>query len=216
MAFEDSSFDRDYYRRYYGDSRTRVTSGPEMKRRAALIASVLKHFELPIRSVLDVGCGKGLLRQPLLAEFPRARYTGLEVSRYLCRRHGWTQASIVEFECDEPFDLTICYDVLQYVKAREATRALERLAGVTRMVLYFSALTTEDWRDNCDRARTDRNVFMRSGDWYRRRLARQFAPIGLGLWLKRGYELVRWELEKPQGLASPIRDDRCSRRVRIQ
>jgi SAM-dependent methyltransferase len=184
-----------------------------MKRRAALIAAVLKHFELPIRSVLDVGCGKGLLRRPLLAEFPRVRYTGLEVSRYLCHRHGWTRASIVEFESDEPFDLTICYDVLQYIKARAATRALERLAAVTRMVLYFSALTSEDWRDNCDRTRTDRDVCMRSGDWYRSRLQEHFTPIGLGLWLKRGYELVRWELEKP---CAPIGDDRRSRRARIQ
>lgn len=216
MAFDQSSFDRDYYRRYYGDPRTRVTSGPEMKRRAALIAAVLKHFELPIRSVLDVGCGKGLLRRPLLAEFPRARYTGLEVSRYLCHRHGWTRASIVEFESDEPFDLTICYDVLQYIKARAATRALDRLAAVTRMVLYFSALTSEDWRDNCDRTRTDRDVCMRSGDWYRSRLQEHFTPIGLGLWLKRGYQLVSWELEKPCAPASPISDDRRSRRARIQ
>jgi SAM-dependent methyltransferase len=216
VAFDESTFDRDYYRRYYGDARTRVTSGAEMKRRAALIAAVLKHFELPIRSVLDVGCGKGLLRRPLSAEFPRSRYTGLEVSRYLCQRHGWTRASIVEFESDEPFDLTICYDVLQYIKARDATRALERLAAVTRMVLYFSALTAEDWRDNCDQSRTDRDVCMRSGDWYRRRLLKHFAPIGLGLWLKRGYELIRWELEKPHALASPIRDDRRPRRACIQ
>jgi hypothetical protein len=64
------------------------------------------------------------------------------------------------------------------------------------MVLYFSALTTEDWRKNCDRSRTDGAVYLRNGEWYRRRLLRAFKPIGLGLWLKRGYQLIQWELEK--------------------
>jgi SAM-dependent methyltransferase len=197
MSSLSSSFDRDYYRRYYRNARTRVTSGVEMERRARLVSSVLKHFELPIRTIVDVGCGVGLLRRPLLEEFPRASYTGIEISEYLCRRHGWTQASALDFEVAEPYDLTICYDVAQYLDAPDATSALERLASATRMVMYFSALTAADWRDNCDRARTDGDVYLRSADWYRRRLARRFAPIGLGLWLKRGYDLVRWELEKP-------------------
>jgi SAM-dependent methyltransferase len=196
MAAQAYTFDRDYYRRYYSDSRTRVTSSAEMSRRAALIGAVLKHYEMPIRSIVDVGCGVGLLRRPLLAEFPRARYTGVELSEYLCARHGWIHGSVIDFEVTQPFDLTICYDVAQYLDARSAALSLERLARATRMVLYFSALTTEDWRENCDRSRTDRNVYLRNADWYRRRLARQFAPIGLGLWLKRGYELVQWELEK--------------------
>jgi len=196
MANRAHSFDRDYYRRYYGDARTRVTDKAEMERRAALIGAVLKHFELPIASILDVGCGVGLLRQPLLAQFPRARYTGIESSEYLCARHGWTRGSIVDLDVAQPADLTICYDVAQYLEARSAARALARLATATRMVLYFSALTAEDWRDNCDQSRTDGAVHLRDADWYRRRLARHFAPIGLGLWLKRGYELVQWELER--------------------
>jgi SAM-dependent methyltransferase len=201
MASQAYAFDRDYYRRYYSDARTRVTSSAEMGRRAALVGAVLKHFEMPIRSIVDFGCGVGLLRRPLLAEFPRARYTGVELSEYLCARHGWTRGSVIDFDAASTFDLTICYDVAQYLDARSAARALESLARATRMVLYFSALTTEDWRENCDRSRTDHNVYLRDADWYRRRLARRFAPIGLGLWLKRGYEVVQWELER----SSPAR-----------
>jgi len=196
MNSRANAFDRNYYRRYYVDARTRVTNTGEMSRRAALIAATLKHFELPIATILDVGCGVGLLRQPLLAEFPRARYSGIESSEYLCVRHGWQHASIVDFTVESPADLTICYDVAQYLDARAAARAIGRLGRATRMVLYFSALTTEDWRENCDRARTDGAVHLRSGEWYRRRLQRAFKPIGLGLWLKRGYQLIRWELEK--------------------
>jgi SAM-dependent methyltransferase len=196
MNSRANAFDRNYYRRYYVNARTRVTDTGEMSRRAALIAAALKHFELPIATILDVGCGVGLLRQPLLADFPRARYSGIESSEYLCARHGWTRASIVDFTVESPSDLTICYDVAQYLDARAAARAINRLARATRMVLYFSALTTEDWRKNCDRSRTDCAVHLRNGEWYRRRLQRAFKPIGLGLWLKRGYQLIQWELEK--------------------
>jgi hypothetical protein len=62
-------------------------------------------------------------------------------------------------------------------------------------VLYFSALTRRDWRENADQSRTDREVTMRSADWYRRRLARNFRQVGAGLWLRRGSPLVTWELE---------------------
>jgi SAM-dependent methyltransferase len=196
MTSQAHVFDRDYYRRYYLNARTRVTDSEEMSRRAALIAAVLKHFELPIATILDVGCGVGLLRQPLLTEFPAARYSGIESSEYLCARHGWRHATIVDFTVDAPADLTICYDVAQYLDARAAARAINRLAQATRMILYFSALTTEDWRRNCDRSRTDGAVHLRAGEWYRRRLLRAFKPIGLGLWLRRGYRLIQWELEK--------------------
>jgi hypothetical protein len=64
-------------------------------------------------------------------------------------------------------------------------------------VLYFSALTLEDWRRNCDRSRTDGNAHLRPGDWYRARLARKFRPVGAGFWVRRGAPLVIWELEQP-------------------
>ncbi|NDE02797.1 MAG: class I SAM-dependent methyltransferase, partial [Gammaproteobacteria bacterium] len=62
-------------------------------------------------------------------------------------------------------------------------------------VLFFSALTRRDWRESADQSRTDPNVFMRSGEWYRTRLRRGFRQIGAGFWLRRGAPLVTWELE---------------------
>ena len=77
-------------------------------------------------SILDAGCGIGLLRAPLLRAFPRAHYTGLEYSDYLCERYGWTQGSLANFRAD-PFDLVVCYDVLQYLDDRTAARAIANL-----------------------------------------------------------------------------------------
>ena len=46
----------------------------------------------------------------------------------------------------DPYDLVICYDVLQYLRDAEASRAIVNLGRVCRAALYVSALTTEDWQ----------------------------------------------------------------------
>ena len=188
-------FDRAYYRRYYFDARTAVTSSHEVRARAMLIAAFVEHVGMPVRRVLDAGCGVGRLRAPLLRRLRRASYVGLEVSEYLCTRYGWEHSRIEDYRCDSPFDLVICYDVLQYLDARAAARALANLGKLCRGVLYFSALTRTDWLRNCDRRRTDPNVHMRTGAWYRRRLRRAFREIGAGFWLRRGAPLTIWDLE---------------------
>ena len=81
------------------------------------------------------------MRAPLLRCFPRARYTGLEVSPYLCERYGWEQGSLVDLDSSSrPFDLVVCYDVLQYLDARDAGRG-DRKAWVASAggVLHFGA-----------------------------------------------------------------------------
>lgn len=195
MRLQPLNFDRAYYRRFYGDPRTSVTSRAEMCARARFIAAWCTYIGLAPRRILDAGCGTGMLRAPLLRALPRATYTGVEVSEYLCARHGWIHDSVADFRADRPFDLVVCYDVVQYLGDRAAARALANLARLCRGALYFSALTLEDWRDNCDRSRTDGNVHLRPGDWYRERLARRFRQAGAGLWLRRGAPLTLWEME---------------------
>lgn len=187
-------FDREYYRRFYLDPRTAVISRVEMRARARLIAAYADHIGLPVRRILDAGCGIGLLRTPLTRAFPRASYTGLEYSEYLCRHHGWTQGSLATFRAD-PFDLVVCYDVLQYLDDRTAARAIVSLGALTRGLLYVSALTARDWRENCDQTRTDRDVHLRDAEWYGRRLRRWFRPSGTGFWIRRGAPLTAWEME---------------------
>ena len=74
-----AGFDSAYFRKYYFNAATRVITAAEMRRRAQLIAAILRHAEVPVRSILDAGCGIGLLRKPFAAVLPRARYTGLEL-----------------------------------------------------------------------------------------------------------------------------------------
>jgi len=189
-------FGRDYYERYYFDPRTAVASRHESRARARLIAAYADYLGLPVRRILDAGCGVGRLRAPLRRHFGEIAYVGLEASEFLCRRYGWERARIEEYRPLEPFDVVICYDVLQYLDDRAAARALVNLARLSRALLYFSALTRADSRANCDRSRTDLDVEARPGLWYRARLRRSFLEIGAGFWVRRGAPFTFWELER--------------------
>ena len=178
-------FDRAYYQRYYFDPRTAVASRSEMRARAGL----------PVRRILEAGCGTGLLRTALMRLLPRAHYVALESSEYLCERYGFRHGRIEEYRARAPFDLVICYDVLQYLPGAAAQRALSNFGRLCRGMLYFSALTRYDYEQNCDQARTDADVHLRSAHWYRTRLRRQFREAGLGFWVRRGAPLTLWELE---------------------
>jgi len=188
-------FDRAYYQRYYFDPRTAVASRGEMRARARLIAAFAAHAGLPVRRILEAGCGTGLLRAELLRRLPHAHYVALESSAYLCQRYGWRKGRIEEYCSRTPFDLVICYDVLQYLSASAAQRALANFGRLCRGALYFTALTRHDYQHNCDQARTDVAVHLRTAGWYRSRLRRQFSEAGLGFWLRRGAPLTLWELE---------------------
>jgi trans-aconitate methyltransferase len=191
-----AGFGADYFRKFYLNPRTRVVTAAEMHNRAALIAAILKHAELPTRRILDAGCGVGLLKKPFAQVLPRAKYTGLEFSAYLCRRHGWIQGSVADYVAKQPFDLVVCYDVLQYLDDSDAARALDNLSALSRAAVYVSALTREDWRNNCDRSLSDGAVHLRSGDWYRRRLRKSFNYLGFGVWLRREVSAILWDLEQ--------------------
>ena len=198
----EDRFDAEFYRRHYLDRRTRVVTRAEMTRRADLVAAFVRHGELKLRSILDVGCGLGLMRAALSRHFPRARYTGLEASEYLCRRYGWERGSAASFDPGRTYDLVVCYDVLQYLDSRPAAAALRNLGRLCAGVLHFGVLTQEDWDLYCDQRNTDRNVHLRTGAWYRRRLAPAFINAGSGMFVRRGAPVHLWELDQVEVLRS--------------
>jgi predicted TPR repeat methyltransferase len=191
-----SRFDATFYRRFYVDPRTRVTTAAEMKNRAEAIAAV----------ILDAGCGLGLMRKPLLRALRGATYLGVEVSEHLCARFGWKQGSLDRFTAPGQFDLIVCYDVLQYMRHREASAAIANLARLSRGAFYFHAPTLEDWQRNADRSCSDSDIHLRAASWYRSRLARYFRHVGLGVYVRRGVGFVQWELEQP--IPMPMRPNK--------
>lgn len=191
-----SSFDQAYYERFYGDARERRRYLADEARLGDFLCAYLKYMQQPVRRVVDIGCGFGHWRRIIASHFPRASYTGVERSEHLCERYGWEPGSAVDFTSSRKFDFVICKDTLQYLSARQFGAAVRNLASLSHGALYLSILTQEDWDENCDRARTDRRVHLRSGEWYRRRLAPHLINIGGGLFLSPDSPAIPWELEK--------------------
>ncbi len=201
-------FDANFYQRYYVDPQTRVASRADAIRLGRFICGYTAYLGFTVKRVLDAGCGLGHLQKPVCEFFPRAEYVGLETSEYLCRRHGWLRESVADYRPRQPFDLVLCHDVLQYLPDREASRALANLARLCRGALYFSVLTAEDWRRTADRAKTDSGVHLRPAAWYKSRLLRGFRPLGGGLAVRRGFDPLLWELERPWTVKKPARRPR--------
>ncbi len=188
-------FDKAYYDRFYRNPLTRAVSPAAVKRQAAFIGAYLKHLEIPIASIVDIGCGVGTLLRALQHTFPRARCQGVEYSDYLCERYGWKRGSVEAYEAATAYDLVVCNDVLPYLDDQTCSKALGNLGRLSRGALYCGALTREDLK-HCDPDRTDLQQHVRPVTWYRERLAKEFMNVGGGLFLKRPVEVTVWVLDR--------------------
>lgn len=191
-------FDAAFYERFYRDARTCVADSADTLKLARLVHAYLAYLDVPVRSILDAGCGLGFWRDAAAALWPNAQYTGIEISDFLCTTHGWTQASIVDYAPGRRFDLVICQSVLQYLDDRAAARAIANLARLARGAIYVEAPTREDWTRTCDKGRTDGEVHLRPAAWYRRRFARHFVTAGAGVFVPRQGRAVLYALERAE------------------
>ncbi len=145
-------FDRAYFDRWYRDPRRRVLDRAEIARRAALVLSLAEYvLERPVRSVLDVGCGEGNWRAPLLARRPRLRYVGVDSSRYVVQRFG-RRRNIMHGSADSldtlplrgPFDVVIASGVLNFLPDEPLRRAARTLGRLTRGIAFLELFTSAD------------------------------------------------------------------------
>jgi 2-polyprenyl-3-methyl-5-hydroxy-6-metoxy-1,4-benzoquinol methylase len=189
------TFDKAYYDRFYRNAKTRAVTPAAARRQAAFIAAYLRHLEVPVTRIIDVGCGVGMSLRALARQYPTAFTHGVEFSPYLCERYGWQPGSVVDFEAEQPFDLVVCNDVLAYLPEVECAQALSNLARLCRGALYLGILTADD-ADLYDPQRTDPHQHLRPAAWYRRRLQRHFVSVGGGLYLKRPLAVTVWTLDR--------------------
>lgn len=193
-------FDEAYYQRYYFNKKTSVVDPQHLERLGTFVCSYLKYLRLPVRRVLDVGCGIGLWRDQIQRHFPDMVYHGVEYSDYLCERYGWTHGSVVDFHCAGPYDLVICQGVLPYLNTADLQKALHNLGALSRGALYLEAVTREDYEQGTiDEDLTDPRLLRHRASLYRRGLAAHFTALGGGLWLSQQAEVPMFELECPDG-----------------
>ncbi|WP_421953710.1 class I SAM-dependent methyltransferase [Polaromonas sp.] len=192
----DQWFDEAYYQRYYFDKKTSVVDPGHVERLGNFVCSYLKYLRVPVKRVLDVGCGIGLWREIVAKHFPDASYQGVEFSEYLCERFGWERGSVVDYASAEPFDLVICQAVLSYLSPADLKLALHNLGRLSRGALYVEAATREDYeRDIIDDALADPRLFRHRAELYRRGLQESLIDLGGGVWLSRKLDVPLFELE---------------------
>ena len=171
-------------------------------KRARFVTSYLEHLQLEVRRVLDAGCGTGLWKRALRRIDRDIEYVGIDPSEYLCKRYGWTRATIDEFTTRRKFDLVVCQDVLQYLDDAAVERSFAAMARACRGALYFDVPTHDDIEDKLlDMRLTDRAIHIRTAAWYRARLARDFVNMGGGVFLRKGAKAVALALERADGAA---------------
>jgi trans-aconitate methyltransferase len=187
-------FDAAYYRRFYG--RRPVHNRRQIALLAQGVVSFASWWHIPIRSVLDVGAGKGYWRDWLAESHPNVKYHGIDASEYACRRFHHELADIAEWQPRRKHDLVVCQSVLQYIiDDKAAATSIGTLAAACRGLLVFDAPTIADRDAVVDPASTDLDVRWRTANWYRKRLAVGFTEIGGGMWLSRESPAVFYELE---------------------
>ena len=182
---QEKQYDAAYFQHWY---RRGDIGGPaRLARKVQLaVASAEYYLERPIRSVLDIGCGEGAWRAPLLKLRPKLHYMGFDGSEYAVQRYGRARnlhlARFGDFQwlrpC-APVDLLVCSDVLHYLSSRELRAGLPGLAQMCAGVAWLETFTSEDAFEG------DQDGFQqRNSAWYRRNLrAVGFQPLGSHLWL---------------------------------
>jgi SAM-dependent methyltransferase len=197
-------YDQAYFERWYRDPALKdqaIGGTARLARKVAMaVATAEYHLERPIRTVLDIGCGEGVWRAPLLKLRPKISYLGFDNSQYAIERFGPRRnlhyARFADFEhlrpC-APVDLLVCSDVLHYLDTRELDRGLPSLAELCQGVAFLETFTREDGIDG------DTHGFKRRpAKFYRQRLeALGLTPLGSHLWLSPALSDDTAALERP-------------------
>ncbi|HVR44842.1 MAG TPA: class I SAM-dependent methyltransferase [Thermoanaerobaculia bacterium] len=182
------TYDRTYFDRWYRNPRTRITSPEELRRRAGMIVATAEVvLGRRVETVLDVGCGEGRWRAPLLTLRPSATYLGLETSEYAVERFGRPRnirrGSFEDLASMEarPFDLLLCCDVLHYLDPSQIDLGLPAISRLTAGVACLDVTTREDHPSG------DLDGWIsRAASWYTGRFRRAgLLPCGLSSWMPR-------------------------------
>jgi SAM-dependent methyltransferase len=171
-------YDRTYFDRWYRDPAHRVKAQGETGRKVNMVVALAEYYlGRPITNVLDIGCGEGVWRSPLLKLRPGADYLGLDSSEYAIRRFGRSRnlrlarfADLAELRFDRRFDLIVCSDVAHYLKSAELRRGLSGFSELLEGLAFIELFTSKDPVEG-DVA----GFLSRSPAWYRQR----FAEAGL-------------------------------------
>jgi 2-polyprenyl-3-methyl-5-hydroxy-6-metoxy-1,4-benzoquinol methylase len=192
-------FDEAYYDRFYDSPKTRVVEPEEHAALASFVFSFARYSHIEIKSVLDVGAGVGLWKRWVEQNASGVQYTGTEVSAAMCKKHGFMQRDIARWRDRKKHDLIVCQGVLQYLPDPDVAPAVANIAAMSRGLVYIEITTRQDLRERCDPERTDADIFVRNGSYYRGILSKYLSNVGAGLWWVKDKPPPFYELEMAGG-----------------
>jgi SAM-dependent methyltransferase len=196
-------YDRDYFDRWYRHPALRVSGRQVLERKVRLALATAEYYlGRNVRSVLDVGCGEGAWRAPLLKLRPGLHYRGVDPSAYAVARYGPRRnlqqvrfGQLEHLRFGPPVDLLVCSDVMHYVPTAELRRGLSGFAELCAGVAFLEVFAREDDPDG------DREGFIaRRADWYRQAFGTAgFLACGSHCWLAPGLSDEAAALERADG-----------------
>jgi SAM-dependent methyltransferase len=188
-------FDEAYYHRFYESPKSRVYSPEEHDALPEFVLAFASWNRLELKTVLDIGAGVGHWKRWLERCHPEIQYTGTEVSQLMCKKHGYLHRDIARWRDRKKYDLIVCQGVLQYLPDPDIAPAVANIAAMARGLVYFEITTRGDLRERCDKTRTDTDIYVRNGSYYRGILSKHLVSVGAGLWWPRDRTLPFYELE---------------------
>lgn len=152
MSGAIARYDAAYFRTWYRDTASRVSTAASAARKARMALGVAEYYlEAPVRSVLDVGCGEGQWAPVLRKLRPGIRYRGIDASAFAVQKWGakrnltlGTFAELPTLLDETRYDLIVCSDMLYYVPTRELVAGLAVLAARLDGVAFLEAYTDAD------------------------------------------------------------------------
>ncbi|HMJ14169.1 MAG TPA: class I SAM-dependent methyltransferase [Polyangiaceae bacterium] len=189
-------FDEAYYHRFYESPKTRVVAPEDHSALAEFVFAFARWNHIEIKSILDIGAGVGLWKYWIEKNVKGALYSGTEVSAAMCKKHGFMHRDIARWRDRKKHDLIICQGVLQYLPDPDVAPAVANIASMSRGLVYLEITTRTDLREVCDTTRTDIDIFVRNGSYYRGILSKHLVNIGAGLWWVKDRPPPFYELEQ--------------------
>jgi SAM-dependent methyltransferase len=188
-------FDEAYYHRFYEDAATRVCSPEEHAHLCQFVFSFAYWNRLELKTVLDIGAGVGLWKKWIQKNTKGLKYTGTEVSQAMCKKHGFEHRDIARWRDRKRHDLIVCQGVLQYLPDPDVAPAIANIAAMAKGLVYLEVTTRADLRDNVDKTRTDADIYVRNGSYYRGIFNKHLITVGCGLYWPKDRPSPFYELE---------------------
>ena len=168
------NYDRAYFDRWYRHPLHRVRARAESARRVAMVVALAEYYlGRPITSVLDVGCGEGVWRAPLLELRPKLEYLGLDSSEYVVSRFARTRnlrharfSDLAQLRFERRFDVIVCSDVLHYLRAPEIVQGLSGFGELLQGLAFIETFTSRDPIEG-----DTKGFIRRTPAWYRKVIA---------------------------------------------